>query len=405
MAYKASRGKPGAILILMSSRILLFTGKGGVGKTTTAAATALRAAQLGYKTLVLSVDPAHSLADALDCPLGPEPRAIRENLYAQELDLYYSMKKHWGSIRHLLLTVFKWRGIDQIQAEELAVLPGMEEASAFLWLEQFYREGDFDLIVVDSAPTGETLTFLTLPQVTEWWVMKAIPFRKVAVKTVGAAVQRTTGVPLRSAHEELIRLFAKLKSIKEVITDPAITSIRIVLNPERMVIKEAQRAYTYLQLYGYPVDALITNRIMPALRDEVFAPYLQAQEGYLTEIDELFAPLPVFRVPHLGREVFGLDLLEQISKALWGETDPTVVFHAERPYRIEREDNAYRLRLHLPFLQGEELEVEQFGDGLVISLGKRRRNLVLPKFLSYYRVATHSLEGEWLSVWFIEGGS
>jgi len=246
----------------MATRILLFTGKGGVGKTTCAAATALRAAEQGYRTLVLSSDPAHSLADALDMPLGPEPVQVVENLWAQEVDLYYSMRKYWGNMRELMLTVFRWQGVDRIAAEEMAALPGMNEGSVLLWLEQFYRSGDYDLIVVDSAPTGETLTLLTLPQATQWWMSRAFPFQKTAIKTAGFALRKTTGIPLDKGYDELNRLFEKLKSIQDVLGNSDISSVRLVMNPEKMVIEEAKRAYTYLQLYGYGVDAVVVNRVL-----------------------------------------------------------------------------------------------------------------------------------------------
>lgn len=387
-----------------TGRILLFTGKGGVGKTTTAAATALRAARQGKKTLVLSVDPAHSLSDALDLKLSPEPQQITDNLYAQELDVYYSMKKNWGNIRELLLTAFRWQGLDRIQAEEFATLPGMEEASAFLWLEQYVQEKSFDLIVVDSAPTGETLTFLTLPQVTQWWMQKAFPLQRTAFKSFGAMTRMTTGIPLDKGYSEMEVLFDKLERIRDVMSDPDVTSMRIVTNPERMVINESQRAYTYLQLYGYPVDAVITNRVLPdAMKDSPFAEYVAAQQAYLSEIETSFAPLPVFRVPHLGREVFGLDLLEQIGDALWGDTDPTTIFHREQSYKVVEDGKRYRLELHLPLFKEDAPEVEQFGDTLVVTAGSRRRNLILPRFLAYYRVAEHRPEGDWLKVWFEEG--
>ncbi|HKP74557.1 MAG TPA: TRC40/GET3/ArsA family transport-energizing ATPase, partial [Longimicrobiaceae bacterium] len=359
----------------MAKRILLFTGKGGVGKTTCAAATALRAAELGYRTLVLSSDPAHSLADALDRPLGPEPELIAPNLWAQEVDLYYSMKKYWGNVRELMLTVFRWQGVDAVAAEEMAALPGMNEGSVLLWLEQFYRCGDYDLIVVDSAPTGETLTLLTLPQATQWWVSKAFPFQKTAIKTAGFALRKTTGIPLDKGYEELNRLFDKLRSIQDVLGNSDVSSVRLVMNPEKMVIEEAKRAYTYLQLYGYGVDAVVVNRVLPESgAGEVFGPYLQAQKKYLKEIDDSFAPLPILRVPHGGREVFGLELLRDIGKTLYGEGDPTALMYSGQTYRVSQEGDEYLLELRLPFAHAGEVQARHAGDQLVLQVANQRRN-------------------------------
>jgi arsenite/tail-anchored protein-transporting ATPase len=382
---------------LMAKRILLFTGKGGVGKTTCAAATALEAARRGHRTLVLSSDPAHSLADALDRPLGPEPQEIVPGLHAQEVDLYYSMKKYWGNMRDLMLSVFTWQGVDRIAAEEMAALPGMGEASALLWLDRAYRSEAYDLIVLDSAPTGETLTLLTLPQVAQWWVSKAFPFQKATVKTVGFAVRKTTGVPIDRGYAELERLFGTLAEVQKVLQDPKVTSTRLVLNPERMVIQEARRAYTYLQLYGYGVDAVVVNRVIPEGDGTgVLAKYVEAQRGYLEEIEGSFAPLPVFRVPHVGEEVFGLELLGRIGAELYGERDPAEVFHAEAPYRMEADGGAYVLSLHLPFVEAGDAHAEQFADELVVNVRNQRRNYGLPNFLAYYHLTRAEMDGDWL---------
>jgi arsenite-transporting ATPase len=219
-------------------RIILFTGKGGVGKTTVAAATALRSAEMGKKTLVISTDPAHSLGDALDKPLAPEPQEIAPNLFAQELDVYYSMKKYWGNVRTLLLTVFQWQGVSSVVAEELAALPGMEEASAFLWLDNYVEAKEYEVIIIDSAPTGETLTLLTLPQTVQWWMTRAFPFQKAAVQTVGAAVRTFTGIPLDKGFMELDNLFDKLQRMQRLMTNPDVASIRLVMNPERMSFRK-----------------------------------------------------------------------------------------------------------------------------------------------------------------------
>jgi len=385
----------------MATRILLFTGKGGVGKTTCAAATALRAAEQGKRTLVLSSDPAHSLADALDRRLGPEPEQILPNLHAQEVDLYYSMKKYWGNMRQLLLTVFKWQGINEIAAEEMAALPGMSEGSVLLWLEQFYRSGDYDLIVVDSAPTGETLTLLTLPQVTQWWVSRAFPFQKTAIKTAGYALRKTTGIPLDKGYEELNKLFEKLKAIQEILGDPQVSSVRLVANPEKMVIEEARRAYSYLQLYGYAVDAVVVNRVFPEEgAGEVMKNYVRAQANYLKEIDGSFSPLPILHVPHRGEEVFGIDRLRMIGDALYRNLDPTAILYHGQTYRLTNEGGRYLLDLRVPFADGQEIGVQQFGDELVIQLANQRRNYMLPKFLAYYRVEDARVEDGWYRVRF-----
>jgi len=363
---------------------------------------------------VLSSDPAHSLSDAFDTELGPEPTRITKNLHAQEVDLYYSMKKYWGNMRELMLSVFRWQGMEQVAAEELAALPGMNEGSVLLWLEQFWSAGDYDLVVVDSAPTGETLTLLTLPQATQWWLTNAFPFQRTAAKTLGFGVRQATGLPLDKAYDELDYLFGKLEDIQAVLADPETTSVRLVMNPEKMVIQEARRAYTYLQLYGYGVDAALVNRVWPETGvGPAMQKYADAQRDYLGEIDGSFAPLPILRAPHLGEEVFGLDLLEKIGDALYGAPgegdadtsdavrDPAARLHEAQTYRVKEEGDGYRVELHLPFLDEEDVDARQFGDQLVIQVENQRRHYVLPNFLGYYTLRDHTLRDDgWLAVRF-----
>ncbi len=383
------------------TRILLFTGKGGVGKTTCAAATAVRAAELGHRTLVLSSDPAHSLADALDLPLGPEPTEVFPGLHAQELDLYYSMNKHWGNIRELLLVMFKWQGVERVAAEEMAALPGMSEGAALLWIDQLHGSGDYDLIVVDSAPTGETLTLLTLPQVTEWWVKRALPFQRFAVKTAGFAMRKAAGIPLDRAYAELESLVTHLEAVRDLLTDPDTSSIRLVLNPERMVIQEGRRAFAYLQLYGYNIDAALVNRILPEEGvGDALQGYLDAQRGYLTEIQEAFAPLPILHAPHRGREVFGVDMLRRLGTELYGDRDPTYVFYRGEPYRLVSEDGGYRLDLRLPESAAGQVTARHAGDEVVLQLGNQRRNYSLPRFLAYYTLTGTRFEQGWFRIRF-----
>ena len=381
-------------------RIILFTGKGGVGKTTTAAATALQCARLGQKTLVISTDPAHSLSDALNLELGPEPVPIGENLWGQEFDVYYSMKKYWGNMRQLMLTIFKWQGVQNVLAEELSAMPGMEEASAFLWLEKYYTENFYDTIIIDSAPTGETLTLLTLPQVIKSWVGKALPTQSFAMRTVGSVVRRTTGVPLDYGMQELETLFDKLESIQKVFLNPEICSIRIVCNPERMVVQEAKRAYTYLQLYGYNVDAVIVNRVLPEAASEgaFFQGYLKSQKAHLTEIEESFQPLPILKMYHLGKEVFGVKLLEHIAETLYANTNPADIFHNESPIKVVEDKKYYQVQIRLPFVEEDDIELSKYGDELLIEVENRRKSVFLPRFTNFLEMKDYWFEAPILTV-------
>ena len=392
----ASEGRTGA-------RILLFTGKGGVGKTTIAAATALRAGELGHKVLIMSSDPAHSLGDALGSTLGPEPEEIAPGVHAQEIDVYYSIQKHWGTLRQYVVQLFRWQNVDEMLAEEMAALPGMEEGATFLWVEQFQREGDYDVILIDSAPTGETLKLLSLPLVGQWWVERAFPLSRRVAKVAGPVVRALTRrpVPRDEAYEEATDLYAKLISIHSILTDPTMTSIRLVVNPEKMVIEESQRAYTSLQLYGYAVDAVIVNRVLPEEgAGPLFSEYLTAQRRYLEEIEQAFPRLPILRVPHLGREAQGLPLLAEIGRGLYGERDPTEFFSTERPFRLTPQDGTYLLEIHLPFLGSEDVSVLQYGGELIVQVRGQRRNIFLPKFLGFYSAKDAKLEEGWLRVKF-----
>jgi arsenite-transporting ATPase len=383
------------------TRVLLFTGKGGTGKTTCAAATALAAAERGLRTLVMSSDPAHSLSDALEVDLGPEPTEILPGLEAQEVDLYYSMKKYWSSLRDVMMMVARWQGIGEIAAEELAALPGMSEGSALLWLDRFYHEDAYDLIVVDSAPTGETLTFLTLPQATEWWLTRAFPFQKAAMHAVGLAVRKTTGIPLDRGYDELRHLFGRLRVIHEVMADPSVTSVRLVLNPERMVIREARRAYTYLQLYGYGVDAVIANRVMPDSTDPGWKAYLAAQATYMEEIEGSFAPLPILYVPHQRQEVFGLPALRAIAAALYADRLPEAVFHDEPAFRVDHDRDRYVVSIRVPLADPKDVSVSCRSDRLVLQVAGQRRHFLLPRFLGYYRFEDWKMDGDWIRATFM----
>lgn len=367
------------------SRILLFTGKGGVGKTSVAAATALRAAEQGKRTLVISTDAAHSLGDVFDRRLGPEPASLAENLDGQEIDVYYSVERHWGKLQDYVRTLFRWRGVDEIFAEELSVLPGMEEVASFLWVHHHYHHGHYDLIVIDSAPTGETLRLLSLPEVGRWWMEKLFPIQRKVARVLRPAVSTVSDIPVprEETYDAAAELFEQLDAIHATFTDPEITSVRVVLNPESVVIKETLRTYTYLNLFGYSVDAVILNRVLPAeLRTGYFADMRNAQDRNRTLIENSFAPVPILDVPFFPTEVMGVDRLREMAASLYKDRDPGARLYAGRVFTLEEaEGGRVRLTLALPNVKKEEVGLLHKGPELAIAVGAYRRNLDLPRVL------------------------
>lgn len=384
-------------------RIILYTGKGGVGKTTAAAATAIQAAKRGYRTLVISTDAAHSLRDSFEMELGPEPVKVMPNLFAQEIDVYYSVEKYWGKLTDYLQSLFNWMKVDDILSEEFSILPGMEEVSCFLWVHSHFQEKKFEVIIVDSAPTGETLRLLSLPDVAKWWIVKVFPIERRVVKVIRPAFKVVTDMPLPEDHtyDAVEKLFDQLDAIHRVFTDPQITTIRLVLNLERMVINESQRAYTYLNLYGYPVDAVIVNKAMP---QELDHPYFQQwkkfQTVYRHEVEELFSPIPTFEAPLFSKEVLGIKSLEKFGEILFSKKDPTQIFYKGKPYEIVKEDGQYHLLLKLPFVSKEEIKLYQVSDELTLQIENQRRYVFLPKFLARFSVQKAHYEGDHLKITF-----
>jgi arsenite-transporting ATPase len=366
------------------TRILVYTGKGGVGKTSVAAATALVCARRGYRTIVLSTDIAHSLGDAFGEELGPEPREIAPNLWAQESEVFHNVAKYWGRIQEYAVSVLKWRGLDDVLAEEMTVLPGMDEVGSLLWIAEHHDSGQYDVIVVDAAPTGETLRLLSLPEAAKWWMEKIEPIGRRITKLTGPLIQRVVGMPMPgdevfNAGEDLFR---RLEHMHDLLADPERTSVRVVLTLEQVVIKEAQRSFTYFHLYDYPTDLVVANRILP---DDVgwtyFRGWYEAQKRYGPLVEETFAPIPVRYAPFFDREVVGQPMLMELGEALYGEADPTRHFYRGRPYSVVRSDGEYVMSVELPFASKEEIHLSRHADEIVIDVGTWRRNLVLPRAL------------------------
>jgi len=365
------------------TRIVVYTGKGGVGKTSVAAATALLAAERGYRTIVLSTDAAHSLGDSFDRKLGPEPIEIAPNLWAQESEVFHNIDKYWGTIQEYVSSLLRWRGLDDVMAEEMSVLPGMDELASLLWIAEHFDSGHYDLIVVDAAPTGETLRLLSLPEAGRWWLDRVYPIQRKIASLTGPILGRVTGMPtpkaaVYNAGEEL---FGKLEHMHDLLANPELTSVRIVLNLERMVIKEAQRSFTYFHLYGYPTDLVVINRVLPEDAGAYFGAWREAQKRYRPLVEESFAPVPVRDAPFFDEEVVGDRMLRLLGAAVFGDADPTDFFYKGRPYTVRREAERYVLELELPFTSKEEVRLSRFADELVIAVGSWRRNLILPRIL------------------------
>jgi arsenite-transporting ATPase len=364
-------------------RILFYTGKGGVGKTSVAAATALRCANRGARTMVISTDLAHSLGDAFDRDLGAEPVEVASNLWAHESDVMHEVSKSWGAIQGYIKAIFQWRGIDDVLAEEMSVLPGMDELAALLRIAEHHDSGKYDVIVVDAAPTGETLRLLSLPEASKWWLERIVPLQQKLTKVAGPVVRRMIGMPMPSdaVFAAGDRLFRQLEHLHELLVDPDRTSVRVVLNLEKMVIKEAQRSFTYFHLYGYATDLAVVNRLLPIDPGEYFAAWQEAQQRYLPMVEESFAPVPVRTVPFFDREVVGLEMLDRLATALFNEEDPAKTFYRGQPYRVERTAAGFTLAIELPFASKSDVSLSRNADELTVRVGTFRRNLILPRIL------------------------
>ena len=339
------------------ARVILYTGKGGVGKTSVAAAAALRCAERGARTIVLSTDAAHSLGDSLDHPLGPEPTEVAERLWAQECDIYYNLETYWGTVQSWVEALLTWRGVSDLLAEEIAVLPGMEELANLLWITRHVESGDFDVVIVDCAPTGETLRLLAFPEVGRWWMDKLLPINRQLARMVRPMARRVTDLPLPddSVFVAMGELVEDLEKLRALLTRPGQSTLRIVVNPEKMVIREAQRSYTYLTLYDHITDALVVNRLVPASATGDFAAsWRRMQQRYMREIHSMFDPLPVLQIPQFPEEVVGLERLRVMGELMHGDHDPAAVLVRERPFHIAQVDGQFELQIPAPFIDRSE---------------------------------------------------
>lgn len=389
-------------------RILLFSGKGGVGKTSLAAATGLQLSRLGHRTLVMSVDPAHSLADSFDLESNlfhgatGDPVRVDEHLDILEVNIQREIKRHWREISSYVTSVLRTTGISDVEAEELAILPGMEELSAMMYVNQFNREQTYDVIVLDCAPTAESMRFVSMPTTLEWYMKHIFPFHRGLLKAIRPIANRVSPVelPTDKYFASIKDLFSRLDGINDLLEDPRITSIRLVTNAEKMVLRETQRAFVYFSLHGLTVDAIIVNRVLPQeITDKFFQEWRASQSHVLEEIESYFAPVPVKQVPLFTHEVLGYERLKELSQTLYGEKeDPAVVTRTEAPYTFAKRDGHYEVRILLPFAAKSEVGLFKKGDELVVEIGTLRRHIGLPTSIAGLSPGKAKLDNRVLTV-------
>lgn len=385
-------------------RIILFTGKGGVGKTTLAAATALLSAKRGHKTLVISTDAAHSLSDSFDTQLSNEPKKIAPHLYGQEINALEQIEKNWGDIKSYLAALFASQGVDAIEAEEMSIFPGMEELFSLMEIKNYHKTQEYDVIIVDCAPTADTLRLLSAPEITNWYLKHIFPIQRTAAKAVRPVANKVLPFPFPEdkVFGTMKKLTSQLAEMKEILDDPKKTSIRLVVNPEKMVIKETQRAFTFFSLFGYAVDLVIVNRLLPLeVQDTYFKKWKSIQATYQKMINECFLPIPILTAELFSQEIVGVDLLNNLGEKVYGKKDPSQIFFTQKPISIEKTDGGFELSLHLPFVKKKDLDLYQKGEDLFVKAGNYKRNILLPQTLLNYSIKEAKFDKDRLKISFI----
>jgi arsenite-transporting ATPase len=384
----------------MRPRTILYTGKGGVGKTSVAACTARAAAAGGLRTLILSTDPAHSLSESLETELGTEPVEVDARLWGQEVKAQDEMERHWSGVQDWLGELFVERGVDRISAEELSVPPGMDELFSLLRLRAHHASDQWDVIIVDCAPTGETLRLLSFPDIARWWIEKVFPKERqiLAAARPFARSLLDIPVPTEAVFADLQRLSESLIAMNEILRDGRRSTIRLVMNPDKMVIGEAMRTFTYLNLYGYLTDAVIVNRIFPEEVGDYFARWRALQEEHLELVESAFAPVPVLRAPYFDQEVAGAEMLDRLAHALFDGHDPAAVLHDAITQELSVSETGARLRLSLPFARKGDVSLKKIGLELIVRVDGQKRTIILPPALASFRPSAATFEAGALEV-------
>ncbi len=388
----------------MGPRTILYTGKGGVGKTSVAACTARCCAAAGHRTLVISTDPAHSLSESLGVELSASPQPAGDHLWGQEVQAQQELERHWSGVQDWLGELFMERGLDRISAEELTVPPGMDELFSLLQLRHQHSSGEWDAIIVDCAPTGETLRLLSFPDVARWWIEKVFPIERQILAAARPIARSLLDIPIPSqaVFADIRRLSENLIAMNEILRDRAHSTIRLVMNPDKMVIGEAMRTFTYLNLYGYLTDAVIVNRIFPSEVGDYFAGWRRVQEEHLELVRSAFAPVPVLCAPYYDQEVIGPEMLDRLATALFhaDARDPAAVLYTALTQELEISETGARLRLALPFARKGEISLKQIGLELIVGVDGQRRNIILPPALAALHPVAATFEDGALEVTF-----
>jgi arsenite-transporting ATPase len=393
-------------------RILLYAGKGGVGKTCVAGATGIVTARTGLKTLVMSLDPAHSLSDAFDLDRAlmdknrGQPIEAGEQLWVQELDVHEEINNYWSEVHSYISILLNTSGIDDVLAEELAVFPGMEELSALLYINKYVNEQTYDLIILDCAPTAESIRFISMPTALEWYMKKVFRLERKIFSVVRPVARRMVDIPLPEDEyfANIESLYARLKGIDQLLTDPDVTSVRLVTNPEKMVLRETQRAFMFFSLHQTSIDAIIVNRVFPiGFDDDYLRVWGNNQQKYLDLAETYFHPLPIFKAPLYDSEILGYEKLLEFGKNLYEGKDPTQIFFRQRPYELAKIDGRSFVKLYLPFVTKKEIDLSKIGDELIIKIGNFKKNIVLPRAYAVMEPRSARLEEDHLLIEF--GGS
>src|SRR3954463_775420 len=387
----------------MAPRTILYTGKGGVGKTSVAAATARRCAAAGLRTVVLSTDPAHSLSDSLEEELGSDPTPCGPGLWGQEVQAQEEMERNWDAVQDWLGDLLAERGVDRISAEELTVPPGMDELFSLLQIKRHHDAAEFDCIVVDCAPTGETLRLLSFPDVATWWLEKVFPWERRLVAAARPLARGLFDIPMPTdaVFEDVERLVRNLVAMNDILRDRASTTVRLVMNPDRMVIKEAMRTFTYLNLYGYLTDAVVVNRLLPEEAGEgYFADWRRVQLEHMELVRSAFAPVPILTAKHFPREVMGAEMLDRLAAAAFGDGDVAAILHEDLSQELTSDNGSATLRLPIPFVEKADIGLKKIGLEVIVRVGGQKRTIILPPALAAYRPRSAQFEDGALSVRF-----